>query len=57
MTITAGGAGTDATGQFVFRIDNKLVCAIMSDEKDICPDCGCMCPCECEDCDCCASGP
>ena len=40
-----------------FRINNKLVCDIMSNEKDICPDCGCECPCECEDCDCCASGP
>jgi len=28
----------------------------MTDEKDTCPDCGCICPCECEDCTCCASG-
>jgi len=28
----------------------------MIDEKDTCPDCGCVCPCECEDCTCCASG-
>ena len=57
MTITAGGAGTVATGQFVNELTVQYVCAIMTDEKVPCPNCGCVCPCECEDCDCCASRP
>ena len=57
MTITAGGAGTVATGQFVNELTVQSVCAIMTDEKVPCPNCGCVCPCECEDCDCCASRP
>ena len=50
ITLTAGGAGTTATGHYQ-HINNQMI-----NEEDTCPDCGCVCPCECEDCDCCARG-
>ena len=35
ISLTAGGAGTTATGQVVTTLTIQLICAIMTDEKGI----------------------
>ena len=29
---------------------NLLIASLISNEKEVCPGCGCVCPCECKDC-------
>ena len=30
---------------------NLLTDTLISNEKDVCPGCGCVCPCDCTDCE------